>query len=381
MSTVMQTKGNNAMIGTKLRRLLAGLSICILAVYAGLVGLTGSPTLTVVPAQAQSGGQVPGGWSGSTSDAEFWRAIRKGVRGKVSIPDQKAAQLVQSEGDEFRAFRNGKMASTGIDALIIVILLLFVLYIFRGKIKIDAGPDAEGRTIERFNVLERFTHWLTASSFIVLALTGLNVLYGKLFMPALIGKEAFATLSLWGKLAHNYIAWAFIIGIVMMFVLWVKDNIPGPTDIKWLAKGGGLFSPGVHPPSKRFNAGQKMIFWAVVLGGGSLSMSGLALLFPFEIQMFAGTFKFINAFGFDFPTVLSPLQETQYALMWHGIVALGMIAIIIGHIYIGSVGMEGAIDAVADGQVDRNWAKEHHGLWVEELDNEAPAEAGHQPAE
>ena len=282
------------MTGKKLRRLLAVLSILVFA------GLTGSPMLSVQPAAAQSGGQVPGGWSGSTSDAEFWRAIRKGVRGTVSIPDKKAAQLVQSDGDEFRAFRNGKMASTGVTAMIIVLLVLFVFFIIRGKIKIDAGRDPEGQTIERFNTLERFTHWMTASSFIILSLTGLNVLYGKLFMPVLIGKEAFAAVSMWGKMAHNYIAWAFMIGIVMMFILWVKDNIPGPTDIKWLAKGGGLFAKGMHPPAKRFNAGQKLIFWSVIVGGASLSTSGLALLFPFELQMFAGTFKIINVFGFDF---------------------------------------------------------------------------------
>ena len=366
------------MTGNKLRRILAVLSIIVFAVFSGFPG---SLTLSMQPAAAQSGGQVPGGWSGSTSDAEFWRAIRKGVHGTVSIPDKKAAQLVQSDGDEFRAFRNGKMASTGVNAMIIVILVLFVFFIIRGKINIDAGRDPEGQTIERFNALERFTHWMTASSFIILSLTGLNVLYGKLFMPVLIGKEAFATLSMWGKMTHNHIAWAFMIGIVMMFILWVKDNIPGPTDIKWLAKGGGLFSKGVHPPAKRFNAGQKLIFWSVIVGGGSLSTSGLALLFPFELQMFAGTFKIINVFGLDFPTVLSPLQETQYALMWHGIVGIGMIVIIIAHIYIGSLGMEGAIDAVADGHVDRNWAEEHHGLWVEELDNEALASVESQPAE
>ena len=369
------------MTGMKRRRLLAGLGIFLLAVYAGLVGFTQSPTLGVAPAAAQSGGQVPGNWSGNTSDAEFWRAIKKGVKGTVSIPDKKAGQLVQMEGDEFRAFRNGKMSSRGGDLLVIVVIILIVFYMFRGRIRIEAGPDAAGRTIERFNALERFTHWLTASSFVVLALTGLNVLYGKLFLPALIGKSGFATLTLWGKMAHNYIAWAFIIGIIMMFVLWVKDNIPGKTDIQWLAVGGGLFKEGLHPPAKRFNAGQKFIFWSVVLGGASLSASGIALLFPFEVQIFADSFKILNAFGTDFPTVLSPLQETQYALMWHGVVALVMIAIIIGHIYIGSLGMEGAIDAVGDGHVDRNWAKEHHGMWVEEIENEAPAAAEQQPAE
>ena len=369
------------MLGIRFRRLFASLSLVIFTAFAGLTGFAGLLVLTVSPAMAQSGGQVPGGWSGSTSDTEFWRAIRKGVSGSVSIPDKKAAQLVQSDGDELRAFRNGKMATLGGVAIVIMILVLYLFYVLRGKIRIDSGPDQFGRTIQRFNSLERFTHWLTASSFIILALTGLNLIYGKLFLPALIGDQAFATLSMWGKMSHNYIAWAFMLGIVMMFVLWVKDNIPGPTDLKWLAMGGGLFSEGVHPPAKRFNAGQKMIFWAVIVGGGSLSTSGLALLFPFELPMFAETFKIMNMVGFNFPTVLSPLQETQYALMWHGVVALGMIVITIAHIYIGSVGMEGAIDAVADGQVDRNWAQEHHGLWVKKLDNQGSVDGGNQPAE
>ena len=121
------------MTGKKLRRLLAVLSILVFAVFAGFIG---SPTLSVQPAAAQSGGQVPGGWSGSTSDAEFWRAIRKGVSGTVSIPDKKAAQLVQSDGDELRAFRNGKMASTGVNAMIIVVLVLIVtIYFLRKKLR------------------------------------------------------------------------------------------------------------------------------------------------------------------------------------------------------------------------------------------------------
>ena len=369
------------MTGSHIRRLLAGLGVFLLAVYAGAVGITGSAGLSVTPAIAQTGGQVPGNWSGGTNDAEIWRAIRKGVQGRVSIPDKKAGQLVQSGGDEFRAFRNGSMSVIGGWVMLAVVVILALFFVVRGRIRIEAGADPAGRTIERFNALGRFTHWLTASSFVILALSGLNVLYGKYFLPALIGKSGFATLTLWGKFAHNYIAWAFMLGIILMFVLWVKDNIPSFADLKWMAVGGGLFTKGLHPPAKRFNAGQKFIFWSVVLGGGSLSLSGLALLFPFEIQVFADTFKMLNAFGASFPTELSTLQETQYALMWHGVVAIGMIAIIVGHIYIGSLGMEGAIDAVGNGHVDVNWAKEHHSLWVEEIENEAPAASQQQPAE
>ena len=234
---------------------------------------------------------------------------------------------------------------------------------------VDSGLS--GQTIERFNSLERATHWLTASSFIVLALTGLNVLYGRYIFKPILGPEIFAAVTSYGKFVHNYIAFAFILGIILMFVLWVRHNIPNTTDLRWLAVGGGLFSKGVHPPSKRFNAGQKLIFWSVIIGGASLSVSGVALLFPFEVSIWAGTFSLLNMLGLSLPTELSALQETQLSLIWHSLVGLVMIAIIIGHIYIGSVGMEGAIDAVGSGQVDLNWAREHHNLWVEEVESDA----------
>jgi len=137
-------------------------------------------------------------------------------------------------------------------------------------------------------------------------------------------------------------------------------------DLKWLALGGGLFSKGVHPEAARFNAGQKLIFWSVILGGVSLSLSGVALMWPYEVQPWGGTFALINYLGFDLPTQFSALQEVQLSVLWHSAVALVMIVIVIAHIYIGSVGMEGAFDAVGSGQVDLNWAKEHHSLWVEE---------------
>ena len=189
----------------------------------------------------------------------------------------------------------------------------------------------------------------------MLALTGLNVMYGKYFLLPLIGQGAFASLTSHGKVTHNYIAFAFMLGVVMMFVLWVRHNIIDGTDFNWIAKGGGMFSKGVHPPAKRFNFGQKIIFWFVVLGGLTMSVSGLALLFPFEISPWAETFAVMNIFGFGLPTDLTLLQETQLSVLWHGVVALIMITIIIGHIYIGTpVGMEGAIGAVGSGQVDVN---------------------------
>ena len=129
-----------------------------------------------------------------------------------------------------------------------------------------------------------------------------------------------------------------------------------------------MFTKGSHPPAKKFNAGQKILFWLVILGGVSISLSGISLMFPFKFSMFSSTFAVLNLVGLGLPTDLTPMQEMQYSELWHAFVALGMVAIIIAHIYIGTLGMEGAFDAMGNGEVDRNWAKEHHPLWLEEED-------------
>ena len=316
------------------------------------------------PAAGPVGGAVPGDAKGTTSDAGLWRAVREGDRFTVSIPDEKAAVLVQSEGDAWRAFRNGPLQIYGAYAMAGILALIAVFFLLRGRIRVDSGMS--GEKIPRFNGLERFSHWLMAGSFIVLAITGLNVSYGRYVLLPVMGADAFSAMSIAGKWLHNNVAWAFMIGLALSFVLWVGRNVPGWTDVKWIAKGGGLLVKGVHPDARKFNAGQKLVFWATMLLGLSVSMSGIALLFPFETQMMGKTFAFLNTVGFNLPTDLTPIREMQLQTLWHSIVAIAMIVIIIAHIYIGSLGMEGAFAAMGSGQVDINWAKEHHNLWVEE---------------
>jgi formate dehydrogenase subunit gamma len=144
--------------------------------------------------------------------------------------------------------------------------------------------------------------------------------------------------------AHNYLAFPFTLGLVVMLLLWVKDNLPNRMDLAWLKAGGGFFS-GQHLAAGRFNAGQKLIFWITVLGGGLVAASGYVLLFPFSVTDIAG-------------------QQLSHVI--HGVLAMLMIAAMLAHIYIGSLGMEGAFDAMGTGRVDYNWAREHHSLWVEE---------------
>ncbi|MDI3306365.1 MAG: formate dehydrogenase subunit gamma [Acetobacteraceae bacterium] len=279
----------------------------------------------------------------SAEEMELQRALQGGrIEGRVSIPDRKAASLIQPEGREWRQFHNRTLTWIGGIAVLGMLGVLALFYAVKGRIRISGGWS--GRTLLRFNLLERANHWMVASSFIILALSGLNLTFGRYLLLPLIGPEAFTTLSLWGKVAHNYLAFPFSLGLVVMLLLWIKDNIPNRVDLAWLKAGGGFFTGG-HPAAGRFNAGQKLIFWITVLGGGIVAASGYVLLFPFSVTDIAGQ---------------------QLSHMVHGVLAMLMIAAMLAHIYIGTLGMEGALDAMTTGRVDYNWAREHHSLWVED---------------
>ena len=307
----------------------------------------------------------PLGTQGGTSVADDYRAIRANkIDPSTQVRAPAADVMIQDGGMAWYKQREGPIITYGGGAILGFVLLLAVFYFVRGRIRIDGGPA--GTTIERFKPIERFGHWLLAGSFIALALTGLITLMGRSFLIPVIGQEAFSTLAVGSKWLHNNISWAFMLGLVLTFFMWVVHNIPDKLDWQWLKAGGGIFS-NAHPSAKKFNAGQKIIFWAVMILGFSVSLSGLSLLFPFQLPMFADTYVVMNSIlGTDFPTALAPQEEMQYANLWHSILAFVMMLAIIAHIYIGSVGMEGAFDAMGRGQVDLQWARQHHDLWVEE---------------
>ncbi|MFO7529596.1 MAG: formate dehydrogenase subunit gamma [Marinobacter sp.] len=308
------------------------------------------------------------GTLGGVSDTDVWRSIRYNkIDPTVQSPGPANGVMIQDEGIAWYKLREGPVITYGGSALLGIIVLLVVFYFVRGRIMIDGGPA--GTTIERFKAIERFGHWLLAGSFIALGITGLVTLMGRSFLIPLIGLDAFSILATGSKWLHNNVAWAFMLGLVMTFVMWVAHNIPNKLDWQWLRAGGGIFTKS-HPSAKKFNAGQKIIFWTVMVLGVSASLSGLSLLFPFQLPMFADTFGVINSvLGTSLPTDLAPHEEMQYANIWHSIVAFVMTVAIIAHIYIGSVGMEGAFDAMGNGQVDLEWARQHHDLWVAEVED------------
>ena len=285
-------------------------------------------------------------------------ALKEGdkISGRVSIPDAMSASLIQPAGRDWRDFQRSTLPIIGGVAIIGMLAVLLVFLMVRGKIRIHRGFS--GTTILRFASFERFTHWLTASCFIVLALSGLNISFGRVLIMPLFGAEAFATMSGYAKIAHDYLAFPFMLGLVIMFLIWIKDNIPGKLDLEWFKQGGGILSEGKHPPAKRFNAGQKGIFWIVIIGGALMSVSGWFLLFPY---------------------LPADVTALQFWTVIHAVIAMLFIAAMMAHIYIGSIGMEGAFDAMGTGEVDLNWAKEHHSLWVEEEQAKGRAPSGDAP--
>jgi formate dehydrogenase subunit gamma len=261
------------------------------------------------------------------------------IEGRIDIPDAKAAVLMQPAGRAWDYFHEVQLHWVGGVVLLGMLALLALAYFVLGRIRISAGRS--GSKIVRFSPFERFSHWLTAVSFVLLALTGLNITFGKFLLLPVVGPEAFSAWAQGSKYVHDFVSFAFALGLILIIGLWLKDNLPRRIDLDWLKQGGG-FVKSKHAPAGRFNAGEKVVFWLALSGGLAAIISGLYLLFPFYFTNIAG------------------MQTAQIA---HAIVAVLFIALILAHIYIGTLGTEGAFEAMGTGTVDVNWAKEHHDQW------------------
>ena len=331
-------------------RLLARARFIIGALAVALLVAIALPTAAQQPAQVNP-------TASSVKEQQLLNALQGGtIGGRVSIPDQKSGTLIQPGGRDWRQFHEVTLRWIGAIAILGMLVVLVAFYLTRGQVKLESGYS--GRRIVRFTAFERFVHWLTATCFIILALSGLNITFGKPLLMPLIGEGAFAAWSQWAKYAHNYLSFPFSIGVFAIFLIWIAGNIPNKVDIEWAKRGGGLVGHD-HPPAHRFNGGQKLIYWIVVLGGTAVAASGYLLMFPFYA---------------------TGIQGMQLAQTVHAIIAVLFVAAMLAHIYIGTIGMEGAFDAMGEGTVDVNWAREHHRLWLEqELARTGPNESQRQP--
>jgi formate dehydrogenase subunit gamma len=269
------------------------------------------------------------------------------VEGRIDIPDTKAAVLIQPAGRTWDYFHEVLLHWGGAIVILGMIVVLGAAYLIMGRLRISAGRS--GQKILRFKAFERFSHWLTAVSFVVLGLTGLNITFGKILLLPLIGPDAFSNVSEAAKYLHNFTSFAFVAGLILIAVIFFRDNLFEKVDAEWLKQGGG-FIKSRHAPAGRFNPGEKLVYWLSLAAGVTISASGFLLLFPF--------------FGTD-------IADMQLAQVIHAVIAVLFVALILGHIYIGTLGMEGAFEAMGTGEVDLNWAKEHHDRWLaQQLANE-----------
>ena len=294
------------------------------------------------------------------NNAPMWRDVGKGVTGYSSLPLSEAPEagnLIQpfvqypgsrltNAGEAWRQVRNNWIIPYGGALLLIVVGAIALFYKSKGSIK-QHGTDT-GRKIERFTPFERSAHWANAIAFSILAISGLVMAFGKFFLHPVIGGTLFGWLTYVLKNLHNFAGPVFAVSLVVVIVTFVRDNLPAKEDITWLLKGGGLFS-GEEVPSHRFNAGEKLMFWGgVFLLGLIVVGSGLMLD------------KLIPGLVYERGTM-------QISHMVHAVATLLMMAMFMGHIYLGTIGMDGAYKAMKTGQVDETWAKEHHQLWHDDI--------------
>jgi formate dehydrogenase subunit gamma len=294
------------------------------------------------------------------NNAPFWRGVRESGEapgtvnnrnlGEPGVLIQKMTQYpgtrTTSAGEAWRQIRNWWIVPYGGALLLIATLAIALYYWAKGPM---GGHEANtGRVIERFTYLERASHWVNAVAFVVLAVSGIVMAFGKFFLLPIMGGLLFGWLTYALKTAHNFAGPLFAVSMVVLILTFIRSNIPSRVDFAWLRRGGGLFGGG-EPPSHRFNAGEKIVFWiGVVVLGVIVVASGLVLD------------KVI-------PGLAYLREDMQVAHIVHAVAAVLIMIVFLGHIYLGTIGMRGSYQAMKTGYVDEGWAREHHLLWYEDI--------------
>ncbi len=273
-----------------------------------------------------------------------WDRVREGTPQYTSIPGRETGVLIQTYGETWRQLKNSWITPLAGWFIAAVVVLIGLFYQWRGSITVHEPPT--GRLIQRFTPFERYMHWTVAITFSILGITGLIMMLGKYILLPVIGYTVFGWLAQLSKHLHNFVGPLFAVSVVVMILMWAIDNLPRKGDLRWLMRLGGMIS-GKHMPSWRFNAGEKVWFWlGVVVLSLVVSVSGFILNFP------------------NFDQVRAVMIQANVV---HAVAAGLVMAISLGHIYLGTIGLRGAYDAMRYGYVDEAWAREHHEYWYNDI--------------
>lgn len=291
--------------------------------------------------------------------ADYWRDVRQRdtpASGNTQVRGVDTGILISQAGEQWRQYRIDKLVPYSAVVLGGMLVIFILYFLIRGKIRIEEGRS--GQLLRRYTTPEMVVHWLLATSFVILALSGLILLYGRWALIPLLGPEGFSVTATVCKNLHNYVGLFFTVIIPIAFILYLKDSLFNlKVDLKWFMRAGGYFG-GREPSAEKVNAGQKSWYWVAMLGGFVLIASGLVL---------------------DFPNFQQGREWLQDAHVIHTIASVGVIAFFIVHLYLATIGVEGALESMTTGHVDANWAKQHHDLWYEEVqagrDMSAPQES------
>lgn len=274
--------------------------------------------------------------------AEYWRVVQQGDEGRTQVEGEEAGQLINISGETWKYWRNEWVTPAGAIAISGTLAILLIFYLIVGQKKLD--QPRTGVKIERWKRLDRANHWTVAVLFLILGFSGLNILYGKFFLKDVMGDGLWASYIMLCKQLHNYLGPIFVVFLLFMIVRWIKHNFFNKTDLIWFIKGGGIIG-NAHPSAGYLNGGEKVWFWMITFFGIAVSVSGLIL---------------------DFPNFGQFRETMQWANLIHAGASIILLAASFGHIYIGTVGTEGAFEGMKTGYVDETWAKQHHDLWYEE---------------
>ncbi|WP_428772461.1 formate dehydrogenase subunit gamma [Vibrio sp.] len=281
--------------------------------------------------------------------ADYWRQVRQGVQGTTTSRSPEHGTLISAPSQPWYILKEKWMSPLGAIAIFGSILLVVFAFVVVGPLRLSAART--GRKIKRWSRWDRALHWSMAFTFITLALSGLLLVYGKHSLRPYVSDEIWGFTINLAKQYHNYVGPLFFILLICVLVKWWRKSLFKKVDIHWFAKLGGLVgrNKGNHPSAGFSNAGEKVVYWMLIIVGLFAAGSGLFL---------------------DFPIFEQTRREMELSNLVHMISALILICGFIFHIYIGLFGMEGALEGMVTGEVDETWAKEHHDLWYEEVKNQ-----------